>query len=1450
MAETRVIPSGKVYRQMFDAQVQLSRSLHESRQKRAASDGLMSGFSPPHRAPDTGQKTGAEVGIAAVVDSAARSSQKSIEDQQVEEDVRGLPDVVVTDRSCSGIVERLMEKKHKDHLETLERLHKDLAVLSLEYEGVYQRTGEELLQGLSELDDNVEREMQRMDNLEDLETFTLQELNELWDRVSEESRMRRRKIRELDETLTRCEADRTTVVAALLRKYTSLLEKISFVLPSDVHRLMDGEAMMINQALLANRRSLARLLLNQAEDDLQKDTLHRLRWEDKLQDWRGARVQRVLHAFKELTSSPAVQSPHRVQQALEELKASQQELADQRNSILQEVSRMVPPHCSKAAVSDWYDNLSVINKKIDSLHVEGIRRLHCHYESTWQHCLAQVDRHKEEIAELDVSPEEIQDIINTEFLPLLGQSQTQAEERLAALDRAYEGLAQRAAALSRCVAKVLHGATGMWERHCVGLQRREQQLQDQVDEVRTSQEVDLQRKEAHLDVLLDRLRQESTEETLKITLDRALNYLDEIKNVYVQYNSEQALSLDCYPGTLLEELQSYSLTVSHFFHVKEVYSQSSEELSNRYSPLLLGKSFTSLLYISEEMELEMCDSECHEEFTSTRGGRYSGLAFQCSPDPVTVGLETETQPVLFPAAMLTELLTRLRLFFFDHLENHFQDVLTSTVAVVAARKEALHSEHNLRLHLHTPRGARIKMDVHNTRAAELVLHKERVDRHIKGILQVLSGCKTDFQDLQGHQIKLMEDFRTEVNGKEEVFIYATKSDVLVNLSQTLQASLKQHIKVLQASQRHFRKTLENTLDSLRNSNAQMLSSFKLFSEGGNFTPKEIDFLHRRLEKMGKRIDAVDEAIQLEMEGAESKSLEQAKEVVSRFEERFHFLTADLKFLERIQSTLTSTQVQIKAEAIKSNAQKKHISNMLQELESMIDSCASHSPDRTMSPEDILSLIPTFMELLKTRCQYLACFLDPSMAAPLPDCPLQGSFALAARPRSRRQDKGGSASDSLLQPSKMGVAFLEDAAVGVVRGLLRLSRPAPQEGNAEAAEKDISSATGQRPAKSHSQSTLDGKRRSAECLSSVKRFSKPTRFDKRFQVFGSRPEESSLTTFKCIVCSHLWKANDMLLIIAEDFYKKKERRSITRPQYLQETFEQGAEDLNKRLLAYQSQTNDYLNQCLLEFRQQLYASEEGLGRLPAVVLSYHGQQHLERLVRDCSEIRLQLQHVLTDSEDKKREHKGQLSVRLSHPACEVELQSLRLAEEDRQKQLNSAIHRTHAALQECVHGRGEEFVTSLATQTENLLFQLDNLLTVDQVMTGQCEVKKDSITTLIRSRQAAALQEDKQPPPQASVDNIQRGSRTWPGLTFLPSPVGEQELLVSVPTTASITTAKTSLGHLKAVEERDTVYQRYVQCHKEELLLAEQEEDNQLAEARRWEEHWKEQLDTLDRIDAE
>ncbi|XP_036454190.1 coiled-coil domain-containing protein 180 [Colossoma macropomum] len=1394
------------------------------------------------------------------------------EDRVDYEEIRGLPDNVVSAKTGSDIIERLMEKRQRDHTESVAQLQADLSVLSVGYEPLFKQTGEDILLRLSECDDKLEKLLQKVEIVADLEAFSYQDLHEFWSNVSHESAMRRKLIQELDETFIKFEAERALMISALLKKYAAKLEKISYVMPSDVHRLIDNEAMMINQALLANRRAIAKLHLNLMEKDLQKEALHRQKWETKLQDWKRIKVLAAVRWFKNFINSPAIQSPKNVQDTLNTMWKTQEMYSEQRIKILEQIRTMIPPRCSKALVAEWYSSLSLVNEKIDCMHIDTMTKLRKYYENTWQECLAETERFKNEVSTYGFTSDEAQDIINADLLPVIGKCQKQAEGHLAAMDKAFENLAKTAARLSKSLFKLMRGAAHLWEVHGAGLQIREQQLQDQLEEVRYYYDQENQKKEAQLDVLMDKLRQESTEEALKAALEKTLAFLEEVKDGHVTFYKEEVETVESFPAMVLEELQSYSSALSRYFSVKEVCNQDLKELQTLYPSLKFDASIKRKRTVASPRRKhqpdvsqkanphcsidsvfteEFHDPQNNETFTTAKGHVFNcyGFVRPCEGE-VDVNLE-EVERVLYPRSLLIELQKTIREEFFNHLEERFYAVLNNTVTIVQAKKEELKAQLDLRLHLHQPRAKRVEVEIHDVRAAELISHRDHVDRHCKGIQQALADFQTDFNELQVRQHKLTENFRSQIYNMEDTFKIATKSDKLVKLCASLQTSLVEHMNVIQESQRHFRQNIELKFEGLREANAQLMKSFKLFSEGGTFTPKEIEVYQKRLEKIAKRIDSADEALTLQMEGTESRCLEKAKDVINKFEEKFHFLTVDLMFLEKIQGVLTNTQVQIKAEVMKSNMQKKVITTMMSELEEMIHACAQASPEkRVITSEDISSLSASLIEELRKRCQYLDCFLDPSMAVPLPDAPLQGAFAVAARPRSRKQEKVlNPAGDSLLQPSRMGVAFMNDAAVGVIKGLLRISNPqANHEVSADVTDRSSAAVTGQRSGRSQSQSGLETLcRKSAESVSSqsLRRFSKPTRFDKRFQVFGSKPEDQKGNlTFKGFLGNILWQANDILLQVAEDYYKKKERRPVSRPQYIQESFEPCAEELNKRLLVYQSQSYEYHSCCVQEFQQQLKAIEECICDMPEVLLTKLRDQHLEDLSRNVMLIRQQFEQFQQQSEQKKKEHSNQLRVRLSHPACEEELSRLVMVEQDRQEEQRKATQNSRLELQACIRKNADEFVTALATLTENILFRLDNMLTADEVQGRFVEPKQETITKLARRKHAGTLQEEDKNRPL-----LERGSRTWPGIHYFGT---TDDSLVNQKqhTTTTITTAKTTMGHLKAIEVRNVLHQSYEERVMEELKRVEKSSREQEAELLRWQEHWRVQLKTLSTLKSE
>ncbi|XP_029295593.1 coiled-coil domain-containing protein 180-like [Cottoperca gobio] len=400
--------------------------------------------------------------------------------------------------------------------------------------------------------------------MEHLEPVSVREVCVLWQEVEEEVKLKKFRIVELNHKLTESETQRTDKIRVVLRKNLHLLGKISFLPPPDVCRLIHTEATMLNQSLLANRRSVARLLLLLQEENLQQEALLRLHWEDCLSRWRRGRVTQVIDGFRSLCSSDEEQL---VSGQLE----MKRDLTEQREDIVDKIWSMVPPSCSTALVSDWFNQLTAVNQLIDGLHADFLYQLHCCYEQKWQDRLAEVERCEEALSALQLSDEEVKDIVSSQLLTLIGRSQSQDEERLAALDLCCDSAARRALSFSRCVFVVMRGAALLWETHSRRLESREEDVQQHLHELRRSQQRHTQRKKVHLDDLLGRLRQESSEDALKTSLDKSVQYLQDVTHSCRQCVSDQGDVLDRLPTLYLEELLSYSRSISSFFHLSHTY---------------------------------------------------------------------------------------------------------------------------------------------------------------------------------------------------------------------------------------------------------------------------------------------------------------------------------------------------------------------------------------------------------------------------------------------------------------------------------------------------------------------------------------------------------------------------------------------------------------------------------------------------------------------------------------------------------------------------------------------------------------------------------------------------------------------------------------------------------------------------------------------------------------
>nr|XP_061835979.1 coiled-coil domain-containing protein 180-like isoform X6 [Nerophis lumbriciformis] len=1359
--ESRVVPSGKVYQQLFDDQVRLSRGLLARRHSTATM--CVSAMNTP---------------------CSSEWQQRGEEGDQDVEDVIRLPDTVGVSHVTCDILQRVHQHKRIKHQEVVRHMDAQLAQVAQACEIQVRTHSAQLLSALRRINERVDA---LQHNMRGAEQRDMQEVVCMWSELEEQLKKKKKMVADFQLQVGECERQRVSKIRPVLRKYGHLLEKINFLPCADMHRQIHSEATMLNQTLLANRRSAARLLLLLQEANLQQEARLHLQWEESLGRWRWSRADQVVQEFRSVLASVDVWQLLADQPTFQEVAHSLRRLAQQRCDIIAGISALVPPLLSEAHVSDWFGRLTAVNQHIDSRHSDFLHQLRCCYELVWRERLAQVQRHQEALSSLDLSAVEVADIVKSQLLTLIGQYQRQDEGQLATIDTCSDGLWAASARLSRRVFVVMRALALLWEEHSAKLLRQEEDIQRQLDELRLAQEKHVQRKKVYLDEMLAGLRQESSEPALRKYLEQTVHYLSNLKESCGECVSDQRRVLDRLPHIYVAELDVYSGHLSDFFRLSHAFTATAEDVrklpavdddddvasaaeggTTAASPISSQSAdepepSSDWLTEAQTSLLDLYDLSSKVAFTSSRGVSYSGPCFRCpaSDLPGNMSKQQEAHQSLFPVELLTHTLSRARTSFLEHLEQRYHEVLTSVVTTVTERKEAVWAYHELQMQQLAPQ--HVKKCIYLPRLAELRQHKQRVDAHCQEVSDVLASCMAALHQLQ-----------TSVNAKNHKLI-ATLSKMddsvrktdgsrrLETLSSTLQNCLDEYIKDTQLSNTAFRQMLHLKMDELRRKTAHLLHSFRLFSEGGDFTRTEVKIFQRHLKEESKRISVAEESVYADLHNLESKSLQQVKAVSGRFEEKLSMLQAEVKFMEKIQRILSSTQVEAKAETASSNQQEATISALMEDMRKTLDK-------EKVCVDEVCVWLSSLSVALKRRSHYL-----DEENAPAPAAAKSRKQVCSAPP------------PALLQPCRSGGNILEDPIVGVVKSLNRFSGgPDP-------------TTAGPAPLTGRSSTHRQLSSRRSESAAVTRSF----RTDRRFQIFGSKSEsDQNPDCYISIVNGVLRRTHHSLLLVAKDFYQSQRCGGF---YLLPGGLDQWVDSIQQRLLGYHEHARTLLSASKEALEQQQCVLADIMRSLPDKLIRNHEQQMEAGLREEAGLVRRKFDRMIAASEQEQEANVARLRVSLS----DHQMNQLRRGEEDRQRRLHETVLRSHQQLQECVRRKGEEFVTSLASLAENLLRHMDQLPL------------------------AEVTSEDR----PVTMETGQQPFRKWSGIAHLsadPSPC------VPTATTAPVTTSRCTFGHMAVIEGRDAAVQRFEQASMLEVTQSEAVTRRRLNELESWKTHWRRQ----------
>lgn len=1400
-----------------------------------------------------------------------RSTMKESDSSKAGKEVQGLPDVVVPAKEGSNIIERIAASRQKRHESTVEDLHQELSLINSDLEPVITEYSETLLRKLDDDDKEINHLLARIEKDEDLLTYNLEELYKLWDQVQHHSAERQAWINELDQQLSKVEDDRMDMMRNIFKSYAKTLEKIAHLMPPDLNRFLDQESQLVNQTMLSNRRAYSDLFVRLMSADIEREKSQYTIWKRRVEDWRQLNTKLAIEHFSNFMQEEKIINPPGVTKVYNFMIAEQDVINKRRLDVVQQLCDLKPPASTKTAVYQWDKTIQNLTKEIDSVNQLHLTKLHAEYEKVCQDCLEKIEFIKKSLIDDGVcAPPRAQQVVDQHMLPLVGERQRVFENNLETMEKDLENHMKEMTERLKMLFKFAQGAAHVWDVHEIGLAKQERALQEKLEQCRQVHDNQNQDKEAHLDIIMDRMRQDATEKQLKDSLDKALDMLSKIKNAYEVFHKDQMDIVKNYPTMVKAELKNYDEGVCKFFEVGRNQPKKSKSkilapkksksggkensLPEAVSEILATERGTLFYVLTEAGEYGIPP----EKDATSKDEKPEGeeAAFLTEVDvPVPPSKPEYIQKIDVEEAILIEVKKRIRMNFLNHMEEWHVQASDRAESVVIAKCEELNSELELRFHLHKPRARRAELDVHNVRAAELVMHSERVTRHTKGIIQALAELRQGFNKMTQEHNKLASKFREDIEALEVVFVNATKSSKLIALQSQLGNELTNFMEIIRTSLLQYRKHLDKTLQMLRESNARFIKSFKVFSDGGNFCPEEIDVYRKKLENMSSKIDVSEGAIMSDMEDIEKKRLDQATKVASEFEDRFKNHMIDLIFMEKIARWLTNTQVKIKAEVANSNSQAQQLAQHLNNLDRRVDACERPNLDKEqITSRQLNETLKTVFEAFQDRSTYLNCIKDPTPRPP--SGTMQGPPALGVRV--------GFSQSTDVQPtpiSKMGKQPQEDPSVNVIKSILRAQKSKMRFGmdadldgeltggthheSREKLKSSMSTTTtsekSKQTSKGKSSHSTGGSENSPKRVQSgLRQNSKSTKFDKKYLVFGEKEEEGEEAHILGIIKKTLREALDGLLTNAEMYYRSKGNRPVTRPQALQETFEACADVIVQKLQSYYTQSDEYHNQCLQEFRNQLAQLEKSVAHVPALLIRDILKEELQKSKADRKRMSEEFSHRQVELEQRQQEHSHLLRPTLGHPHAEDSLKALCEKEEARHKDYVAAVEKHTKDLQSSALSHAQTFIDVLARTAEHQLLQYDNLLVIDDVIKGRVESPKYPTSELIRRKNAGLPLEDDE-----DKGALPRGKNTWPGTPNNELVIGEPPSKVTL--TASITTAKTTLGQSATITARESAYQDYKAEFEKTLKWIDRERQKLMQAEQRWVDSWNTSVDKVKQL---
>ena len=586
--------------------------------------------------------------------------------------------------------------------------------------------------------------------------------------------------------------------------------------------------------------------------------------------------------------------------------------------------------------------------------------------------------------------------------------------------------------------------------------------------------------------------------------------------------------------------------------------------------------------------------------------------------------------------------------------------------VVGAKNEELSSELELRLHLHEPRVDKINQDIRTAREEELMEHENDYREHTRMIENAIDKQKCILHTELTPTIENMtSEYRKKLKEIESHISSLSKHAQLQAVVEVAETTKSAHVRTLKSLVKKFRVSVEDTLHTLKESDAIYRNSLETFSEGKNFAPEEIETFSHGLESVMKNIDVFETSIKSEVDTLQSHHYQVALDVFGKLSDKFEHNLLDINFMERINAKFSEIQLQIRIEIAASNSQAEDIQHHLLLLSQLVGSLQNkfedmHAPDYEL----IDCAVDELYRKTQARIDYLFCFADNTQPSVLLNFQEVTSDVISTMVITR---------PIIQAPSRTNTPSTEPPATPSL-----LVPDADRRQTSACRKSTTSRLSTDRPHMLHRRKGLN-----------------------RYQLlknpeFGTEGGNDTNNPSSLLpkIRKLLYSKNAEFIQMCDGFYKTRNSKSILHIDSLPETSEMCMLNVNKRLHSYRAQLEEYRIQCIQELRGQLEKLFDTLSCLPLAVFSGILFQITLVLYSEKKQLIKTFAEKFTKYEELKESYRAQLRPNLGHVNNKEILDKLCQSEEERHASAVQDFANFNASKMEQLTLSGESFNSQL------------------------------------------------------------------------------------------------------------------------------------------------------------